>query len=127
MTTVNEHIRHELMSRLGLFDYDREHNWTSDEILVDANRKCRELDRVVQLAKNRLLMGSMRYGVDAARDYDNGREAIRRINRYFETGNTENLVDALNFCALEFNHPHVKDAFFEAEDDGEHAVSLVRR
>lgn len=102
---------------------------TPEEIKKDVDEKHAELDYVVGLAKNRLLMGTMRYGVASKGTHDNydyGAEAARRILRYFETKNTENLIDAVNFCSLEFHHPSIEGTHFTAIDDGEHSVKINR-
>ena len=39
-----------------------------------------------------------------------------RIDKYKETGNVEYLIDAANFCMLEFMHPSIKGAFLKATD-----------
>lgn len=39
-----------------------------------------------------------------------------RIKKYRETGNTEFLIDAANFCMIEFMHPLVENAYFAATD-----------
>lgn len=76
-----------------------------------------------RLMRNRLLVGRFRYGrMDRAdaRDYDRVGSAIRRLERYQETGNQEYLVDAANLCLLEFEHGTHPKRHFEAIDDGEH-------
>lgn len=44
--------------------------------------------------------------------------ATRRIKRYEETGNTEFLVDAANFCMIEFMYPQHDKAHFKSTDSG---------
>lgn len=80
-----------------------------------------------QLMRNRLVMGSFRYQPFEQKrnmkwDYDTAGEAIKRIQKYQETGNTEHLVDAANMCLLEFEFGEHPDKHFESVDDGEHAV-----
>jgi len=78
----------------------------------------------IKLMRNRMLMGAFRYGrMDRQdlRSYDLPAEAKKRINRYIETGNTENLVDAANMLGIEFKKGHHPNKHFESVDDGEHA------
>lgn len=44
---------------------------------------------------------------------------IVRMEKYKETGNTEFLVDAANFCMIEFMFPSHKEAHFRATDSDE--------
>ncbi len=47
-------------------------------------------------------------------------ESLRlRIERYLETRNTEFLIDAANFCMIEFMHPRLEGAHFEPTDSSE--------
>lgn len=77
-----------------------------------------------KLMRNRLVMGSFRYEPFAAKrdswNYDTATEAIKRIRRYQEDGNTEHLVDAANMCLLEFEFGKHPKKHFESIDDGEH-------
>lgn len=43
----------------------------------------------------------------------------KRIEAYKETGNTEFLVDAANFCMIEFMHPQHPQAHFRATSSEE--------
>lgn len=82
--------------------------------------------RFVGLMRNRILMGTLRYGQMSMKRYnglhfDQCSDAIRRIRLYQSTGNTEHLVDAANMLMVEFEcgvHPH---KHFNSGDDGEHA------
>jgi hypothetical protein len=40
----------------------------------------------------------------------------QRIDSYFETGNTEYLMDVANFAMIEFMHPAHENAFFKGTD-----------
>lgn len=124
MKTVTEHIRDAHYKRLGLNLADRK----TDNIMLlmrGIERNQNQLDNIVKLAKDRLFMGAIRYGVeDNAKKYDYGKEIIKRVNRYYKTGNTENLIDALNFCALEFHAPRVAGAFFKVQDDAQHTKEI---
>lgn len=76
-----------------------------------------------QLMRNRLIMGSIRYGRLCAHgkpQLDRIGSMLKRLNLYTKTGNMELLVDIANMCLLEFmegNHP---TRHFHAVDDGEH-------
>ena len=44
-------------------------------------------------------------------------ESLRlRIDQYLQTKNTEFLIDAANFCMIEFMHPRLLGAHFEPTD-----------
>jgi hypothetical protein len=87
------------------------------EIRLEAERyrHMRKLTRFLQAMVDRLLVGFHRYG-----DPDAGLDYLRRIkesiDRYEATGNLEHLVDAANYCWLEFGWPLHPEAHFEAED-----------
>lgn len=75
-----------------------------------------------KLMRNRLIMGALRYGTLAEKKVKGKKwdlvEPIRKkIELYEQTGNTEYLVDAANYCMLTFecdNHPN---KHFKALDD----------
>lgn len=46
-------------------------------------------------------------------------EVRARINKYRDTGNTEWLIDAANYCMIEFMHPSHDNAHFRATDSSE--------
>lgn len=82
--------------------------------------------RFERLMRNRLVMGSFRYQSFAEKrkmkwNYDTAEEAIKRIRKYQEDGNTEHLVDGANMCLLEFEFGEHPNKHFESIDDGEHA------
>lgn len=74
----------------------------------------------IELMKNRVQMSHYKYG-SVSRNYRQGNiDAIAsmelRIQKYKETGNTENLVDAANFLMFEFMFPQIPGAHFEGTD-----------
>jgi hypothetical protein len=76
-----------------------------------------------QLAKNRLIMGAFRYELwqqkrSRGSDFIGGLK--KKIAAYEETGNLEHLIDASNYCELEFTFPRHPNAYFHAEDDHLH-------
>lgn len=68
---------------------------------------------------NRMLVSHYKYG-DSRLGYPDKSKAIDnievRLQRYRESGNAEWLVDAANFCMLEFMHPSIPNAFLEGTD-----------
>jgi len=91
---------------------------SKESITRDVSKKHAELDKVVKLAKARLEMGTYRYGLGGDHGkYDYRSRIVPKLKRYDATGNKEFLVDALNYVALEFNHPNRLDTFFKAVDD----------
>ncbi len=80
-----------------------------------------------QLMRNRLIMGAMRYGTmkrNRGKPYDRTGDAVRRIKRYQESGNDEDLVDAANLLLLEFECGTHPNKHFASVDDGEHCKLL---
>jgi hypothetical protein len=43
----------------------------------------------------------------------------QRLDRYLATGNTEFLIDAANFCLIEFMRPSVEGAYYKPTDSDE--------
>lgn len=68
-----------------------------------------------QKMANRLAFGEARYGrPDPAKDYL--RRLKQSVDLFDTTGNLEYLVDAANYCALEFYWSIHPQAHFKAED-----------
>lgn len=76
--------------------------------------------------RNRLIMGAIRYRVwEGERgEHDYAGEIIKRAQRYIDTGNLEHLVDAANFCLVEFVTSRHPKKHFRASDDIEHAQPI---
>lgn len=76
-----------------------------------------------KLMRNRLVVGSMRYGRMGAPGkpkYDRMGDIARRVEKFRQTGNKELLVDIANLCMCEFVECDHPKAHFRATDDGEH-------
>ena len=77
---------------------------------------------MLQLMVNRKAMGYYRYGVlsdkfpDSMTGFDN---ALTRLNAYEANHNTENCIDAANFCLFEAMFPKHEDAYFKAQQQNE--------
>lgn len=73
----------------------------------------------IQGMKNRLIVSHFKYG-HAKKTYPELAQALKcikeRVEMYEKTKNTEYLIDAANFCMLEFMYPSIKGAKFEATD-----------
>lgn len=68
---------------------------------------------------NRMAVSFHKYGAvaDAYPDKVDAVASLRqRLDEYARTGNTEFLIDAANFAMIEFMHPAVEGATFEATD-----------
>lgn len=69
--------------------------------------------------RNRMEVSYHKYG-PVAKAYPHKVNAMKslqeRLKKYQETGNTEWLIDAANFCMIEFMHPSHENAHFEAKD-----------
>lgn len=80
------------------------------------------------LMRNRLIVGSYRYGLigaDGKPKYDRLKAIRTRLDDYEKGGNLERLVDVANLCLLEFcetDHPlkHFRSAGVEADEAGDH-------
>ena len=68
-------------------------------------------DFFIQGMKNRLVVSHFKYG-SAKKTYPELAQALKcikeRIELYEKTKNTEYLIDAANFCMLEFMYPCIK-------------------
>lgn len=111
--TITEHIRARLLNEKLTLEQIKESQWSN---------------RFEALMRNRMVMGYFRYG--SIRDpgtpkYDNVGSAIKRLNLYLESGNTEHLVDAANLCLVEFIRGCcVEKQVWAPEDDGYHTEVL---
>ena len=89
--------------------------------------------RLEELARNRLIMGTFRYGDIRKQDYSKYNlpaEAKRRLDRYVASGtagnrNLEHLVDAWNIVLLAFVHGETLGEKVTAQDDGLHTPEAV--
>jgi hypothetical protein len=76
-------------------------------------------DEFVEYMRNRMVVSFHKYG-PVADAYPHKVSALdslqKRLAKYLETGNTEWLVDAANFCMIEFMRPSVPGAEFRATD-----------
>lgn len=85
-------------------------------------------DRFELLMRNRLMMGTLRYGKfmnGKVNPHDSITSAIKRLCYYKETGNLEFLVDAANLCMVEFEGSgHPKKHFHATDDTTVHAVKI---
>lgn len=67
----------------------------------------------------RMEMSFFKYG-DVREAYPDKIDAMasleQRLNKYHETKNTEFLIDAANFCMIEFMLPKLEGAYFQATD-----------
>lgn len=85
---------------------------------------CKEFEG---LMRNRLIMGSFRYGLlkeNSGSGFDSINSAIERLKLYQRTGNQEHLVDAANLCLVEFQAETHPNAHLESIDDGIHVERI---
>jgi|SRR5689334_7201963 len=71
---------------------------------------------------DRMAVSFHKYGAvkDAYPHKVNALESLQaRINKYYETGNTEWLMDVANFAMIEFMCPSHPEAFFRATESNE--------
>lgn len=84
-----------------------------------------------KLAHNKLIQGFFRYtnpdnSFPVKSNYDYIQAMKNKIKRYEETHNLELLVDIANYAKLEFRKPRYFDAYYENEDDTEHAPLKIK-
>lgn len=94
--------------------------------LVELQRTewCKEFE---DLMRNRLVLGSFRYGRIEEQDYSKYNlpaEIKKRTDRYIDSHNLEHLIDAANICMLAFIHGKRQGEKVEAIDDGEHTPEI---
>jgi len=79
-------------------------------------------ERFLDLMRNRLYMGRLRYGSKRATTvrYNYTKSVADKIAKYEATGNCEFLVDIANYCMLEFRHGQHPNRHFAATDDDHH-------
>lgn len=78
-----------------------------------------------RLRLNRMILCFFRYGnMHQKNKYDNIGSAIKRLQNYQKTGNSEYLVDAANLCMIEFTQEKHERFHFASIDDGEHTKGL---
>ena len=78
---------------------------------------------------DRMLVSHYKYG-DSREGYPEKSEAWKnievRVAKYLATGNVEFLIDAANFCMLEFMHPSHPTPFLQATDSDQSPGILYR-
>ena len=78
-----------------------------------------------KLRKNRVVVSTHKYGPAKLNFGDKLVDGIgcleKCIKKYKETGNTEYLLDAGNYCMFEFMYPQIEGAYFKATDSKESA------
>ena len=76
-------------------------------------------EKFVSGMRDRMEISFHKYGpiADAYPSKVNAIESCnKRVDKYFETGNTEWLIDAANFLMIEFMHPSHPSAHFKGTD-----------
>ena len=76
-------------------------------------------DEFVQKMKNRMSVSFYKYGPVSQNfpEYMNALGSLERcLEKYRATKNTEYLVDAANYCMIEFMRPREPGAYFKATD-----------
>lgn len=74
------------------------------------------------LAKGKMVQAAFRYGLLRNNNHYDFLQAMKnKIALYEKTHNLELMVDVRNYAMLEFTKPQFSDAYYENEDDTEHA------
>ncbi|MCK5127593.1 MAG: hypothetical protein KAR42_15155 [candidate division Zixibacteria bacterium] len=111
--TVTEHIRASIMKDLNRVELPD----VLTLIRTEWSSKFEEYMR------NRMIMGAFRYGrlnTPEKPQFDRIGSALKRLELYRKTGNTEHLVDIANMCLLEFEEGTHPNKHFKSMDDGKH-------
>jgi len=90
--------------------------WPDDVPTTEAGREFHQamLDRMAtSYFKYGTMAGAAEAGVDQIES------ALKRIERYRETGNTEWLADVANMVMMEFHHPQHPEAHYRPTDSTE--------
>lgn len=118
--TNTELCRQRLLDRLGVDTHKPK--WKStDKMFAEIQSKQEVLDEMVKMAKDRLVMGSIRYGQSAKCTWEVIKSKMEtKWQTYVETGNAEMLVDMINYCAIEFKEGSHPNSHFNALDDEAH-------
>lgn len=109
MKTVNEHIRAHMQEQWC--DLDPLGSVSRD----DQERDVKKLAPFHVLMNNRIRVGTVRYG-SMTENRDVWPRLQNVLRKYQETGNTEFLVDAANYLAIEFTWPSLPGATFTPLD-----------
>ena len=120
MKTVHQHIRGNILKNLGMEERKKMPN-------LDSLQKTEWSPQFEKFMRNRLVMGSIRYGLLHAhgkQKYDRIQSCIDRLLLYKESHNMEHLVDVANLCLMEFEEGDHPDRHFEAQDDKNHTKEI---
>ena len=90
---------------------------------VDEILKTEFNEDFVQKMRNRMVVSYAKYG-SIARHFAQGEAdafdgILKRLDTYVDTRNKEFLIDAANYCMIEFIYPCVPGTFFKPTDDSE--------
>ena len=114
---IHDYIRNHLLETLGM------HKRKMPDL--DELKKTQWSPLFEKLMRNRLIMGSFRYGFikDPNKPKFNRIGSIeKRIKLYKQTGNAEHLVDVSNIAMMEFEEQNHPNFHWNALDDGTHDV-----
>lgn len=116
-----QHLRERLHQQAGLGTERHSKFHPSDLLRLEQTEWSPKFE---WLMRNRLLMGALRYGTMAEKRlltnknrWDLVGAVSLKIKKYEETGNTEFLVDAANYCLLAFEFDPHPTKYFHALDD----------
>lgn len=113
--TVTEWLRERLLQRV---DVQNLQSVSGTELSLEEIREQECGDGFCEMMDNRLIMGYLRYGaIKGPKEKFRGlKKARERLGKYEQTGNLEYLVDASNFCRVEFNSSQHLNKHFRASD-----------
>lgn len=122
-------LEHSMLRNLWLWKCglpEHEFEWANRRIpSLESLLETETFPEVDKLTNNRLILAAFRYGLMAEKSKENKYDIIEKLegklNNYRRTGNKEYLLDLINYAKIEFRYPSKAGAYFNAEDDTDHA------
>lgn len=91
---------------------------------------CQYSDDFTKGMNARMVMGYFRYGDKSnpmqRKTFNYIKSIEKRLERYKQEGNLEQLMDIANICRMEFEHPQHPNAHFKPTDDTYHTPAETK-
>lgn len=126
--TTHDFLRARIFAKCGMNPDGKEYS-DNKKLNIAELKKTQWCPEFEKLQRNRLIMGAFRYGklnAPGKPQYDRIASAVKRLQLYKKTGNTEHLVDAANICLVEFVEGDHPLKHFNSVDDGEHTKKVQK-
>jgi hypothetical protein len=119
MIYIHDALRSHLLTKKGLLEVQRKMITLKE--LEDKTHY--DTDEFMSLMFNRIMFGHLRYGeMKHNKKYDYIKSAKMKLDLFLGDGNLEHLVDAANYCLIEFRIGQHPKRHFESQDDVNHAI-----